>query len=76
MTIVTVVFLYEYISILKDKIKFKEIIFFNSYKNTKIDSYKYKTQENSEMISVLTYHRIVNDWDKSSYTSSSKFNII
>jgi peptidoglycan/xylan/chitin deacetylase (PgdA/CDA1 family) len=35
----------------------------NSYKNT-IVSYKYKLHENSEIIPVLTYHRIVNDWEK------------
>lgn len=37
------------------------------FNKTKIDPYNNKPLENCEKIPVLTYHRIVNDWEKKSY---------
>jgi len=48
------------ILILLLEIKYKLI---NSSNNIKF-SYYYNLNENSEIIPVLTYHRIVNDWEK------------
>ena len=36
----------------------------NSYKKTELDSYKHKPQDNCEMVPVLTYHIIINDYIK------------
>ena len=62
--ILLVEIIYELFDILEGNTKFNKNLFFNSYKSTEIDSYKYEPQENCEKIPVLTYHRIVNDWEK------------
>lgn len=44
----------------------------NSYKKTELDSYKHKLQDNCEIIPVLTYHTITNDYvKKAKYQKSS-----
>lgn len=64
---------YKLIVILKRKTKFNIKYFFDLFKYSEIDSYKYDPQENCEIIPVLTYHKIVNDWVKKNvkYSHSS-----
>ena len=58
---------YELMGIMKGKVKLNLNFFFDFYKNLEIDSYEHDSQENCDLIPVLTYHRIVNDWVKKNF---------